>query len=143
MAIATDRDKVRLTIGDTDVTAQLFQDDEIDYFLDLEGDNILKASAAACEAAATKFARAYDFETDNQRFARSSMWKAFKDLGSSLRARAAGLVIGPDGSALIGTVKTVDSTRVDGWSDDIANQETMSSGITPRRRFYGPQDEAP
>lgn len=143
MPITTDIEKVRLTIGDTDST--LFTDDEIQYFLNLEGGNILKASAAACDAAATKFARAYDFATDGQSFKRSTMWKAFKDLAASLRARASGLVTGPDGQVLFGTVATIDSTRIDGFSDDIANQEVGATAENPRQKFYavGGVDDLP
>lgn len=47
---STDRGRVRLLIGDTsqyDETNQLFNDDEIDAFLSIEGDAVLLAAARA------------------------------------------------------------------------------------------------
>ena len=51
-----DRDRVRLEIGDTDEERVLFQDSELDDFLSQEGDNVMAASARACEVLAVKFA---------------------------------------------------------------------------------------
>ena len=88
MTISTDRDKVRLLIGDTDTNAQLFQDDELAWFLSEVSDDIYKAGALAAESAAGKFARAYDFETDGQSFKRGQMFKFWTDLAARLRSRA-------------------------------------------------------
>lgn len=138
MPITTDIEKLRLTIGDNDATAQLFTDDELQYFLDLNNDNILKAGADASDAAAAKFARSYNFETDGQRFDREALFTHYQKLASTLRARGTGLVIGPDGKILFGVVATIDSTRIDGFSEDIPNQEVgvTSDEINPRQRFY-------
>jgi predicted deacylase len=45
--IATDRGKVRLLCTDTDAAYPLFEDDEIDYFFTLMGNNHLRAAAVA------------------------------------------------------------------------------------------------
>ena len=45
----TDRGKVRLLVPDNQQTAAVFQDDEIDTFLTLEGDSVLRATALALE----------------------------------------------------------------------------------------------
>ncbi len=130
MAITSTRDKLRLELGDTDTNNELFQDDELDYFLSLEADNILAACLRACHAAARKFARAYDFETDGQNFKRSQMQKAYADLAAALEQQ---------GITVTGTagVQTVDVTKVDGWSDDVANQEVSGSGSSnPRHKYY-------
>ena len=123
MTVTSTRDKLRLLIGDTDSTAPLFQDDELDYFLSVRSDSLLLSAADACEAAAVRFARAYDFETDGQSFKRSQMAKAFKDLAKDLRSRAGG-------------ISTVDVTKIDGYSDDIANQAVTGSGTTNPRHYY-------
>jgi hypothetical protein len=69
----TDRGKVRLLIGDTDeATAdnQLFQDNEIDTFLSMEGSTVRLAAALALETMAsseafiTKRIRLLDLTTD-------------------------------------------------------------------------------
>lgn len=130
MAITTAIDKVRLLIGDTDENAILFEDDEITWFLSERGNDVYLAAADACESAARKFARAFDFETDGQRFQRSQMSKMFRDLAKDLRGRTAGVV-------------TVEATRVDGYSQDTGNQDVGEAGTNPRlvfRRSQSPDD---
>lgn len=58
--ISTDRGKVRRLIGDTNSADALFQDDEIDFFLDQAGSGIYQAAAYACEALAAEFGRKSD-----------------------------------------------------------------------------------
>lgn len=124
-AITTTRDKIRLELGDTDPNAVLFYDEELDVWLNARGaGSYLLAAADAADAAARKFARAYDFETDGQSFKRSQMSKAFRDLAAELRSRAGG-------------ISTVDVTVIDGYSDDVANQETTGGGtVNPRHYHY-------
>ena len=132
MTVNTTLEKLRLYIGDTDSAAPLFYDPELQVFLDNNSDNPKLAAIEACMVLATKFARAYDFETDGQRFDRSQMSKAYRELAKALREQAS-------------AVTTIDSTRIDGYSDDIANQETSlnTSSANPRRRYYGQEDEIP
>lgn len=127
MAITATLDKVRLLIGDTDSTAPELSDEEVNFFITERASNIYLAAADCCDALAAKYARAYDFETDNQSFKRSQAHAAYMDMAARFRARAHG-------------VTTVDSTRIDGYSQDIANQDTSSSDTNARRRFYGPRD---
>lgn len=142
MTVDTNLEKLRLTIGDTDVgdsgNNAIFKDAELNWFLSAEADSIPNAALRAAYAAQAKFARAYDFETDGQRFNRSQMSKAFADLAKSLEKAGARLT----GASAI---RTVDITKIDGWSDDVANQETSltSSTTNPRRRYYGKQDDIP
>jgi hypothetical protein len=124
LAITTVRDEVRLLIGDTDADAPLFQDDELDWFLSERSDNSYLAAADACEAAARKFARAFDFTTDGQSFSRSQMSKAYRDLAKDLRLRAAG------------GLSTLVPTRVDGYSDDIAADEVQTASAPGGRRYF-------
>ncbi|KAA3645331.1 MAG: hypothetical protein DWQ07_12750 [Chloroflexi bacterium] len=76
----TPRGLVRLLIHDTDdVTAanQIFQDNEIDAFLNLEGDNVKRAAAqalmsiAAKEALILKVMKLLDITTDGAKLANS------------------------------------------------------------------------
>ena len=63
--ITTSVGKVRLTIGDTDVspsTDAVFTDEELTYFLSLYSDDVYMASADALEAWAAKYATNADSE---------------------------------------------------------------------------------
>src|SRR3990167_3771468 len=143
MSVDTDLEKLRLAVGDTDVSDSganaIFKDAELNYFLSEESSVIANAALRACYAAMAKFARAYDFETDGQKFARSQMYEAFADLAARLEEQGATIATGNS------AISTVDITRVDGWSDDITNQEvsTTTSTANPRRRFYGQEDDLP
>jgi hypothetical protein len=126
----TDLERVRLEIGDTDSTEALFQDEEINEKLSQRANNVLLTAADLCEILARKFARAYDFETDGQSFKRSQMSAAYAKAAKDLRARAQGAGV-------------VDTTRVDGYSDDIPNAAVLATDTNPRRRYYGEEDEIP
>lgn len=140
MSVNTDLEKLRLAIGDTDVSDSganaVFKDSELEYFLSEEANDITNAALRAVYAAMARFARAYDFETDQQKFMRSQMYEAFADLAEKLEAQGATL------SSATTTVSTVDVTRIDGWSDDIPYQDVSSTTSTanPRRRYYGEED---
>lgn len=123
--ITSSRDKVRLETGDTDPTAVLFYDEEIDVYLANRANVVLVTAADLCDAAATKFARGYDFGTDGQTFDRSQMTKAYQDRAKSLRARASGITSLP-------------VTKVDGYSQDV-DADDVSAGTAStsvRQRFY-------
>lgn len=91
--IATDIDKIRLEIGDTDPDRQLLTDDELQYFLD-GNDTVLHAAAAACDSLSTRFARDYDVKWQGAgmaargEYSRSQMSKAYADRAKALRDRA-------------------------------------------------------
>lgn len=124
--ITSASDKVRLEIGDTDPNAVLFYNEEISVYLAARGDSVLITAADLCDAAATKFARGYDFTVDGQSFNRSQAVKAFQDRANQLRARATGL-------------GTQAATRADGYSQDIAADEVSAAGTAnsnPRQNFY-------
>lgn len=56
-ALATDRGKVRLLIPDNRAAAYVFEDDEIDSLLVLEGSDVRRAAALALETIASDQAR--------------------------------------------------------------------------------------
>jgi hypothetical protein len=89
MPITAPRDRLRLQIGDTDITSAIFTDDELDTFLTERDDNILLAAADACDAAAAKFSRGFDFKWKDGTFSRSQIVTHYKELAKALRARAA------------------------------------------------------
>jgi hypothetical protein len=134
MTVNTNLEKLRLAIGDTDVSSSganaIFKDAELNYFLSEESDNITNAALRACYAAMARFARAYDFETDGQRFLRSQMYQAFADLAERLEAQGASL------ASSTSTLVTADITKVDGYSEDIPNQDVSESSTNARQNFY-------
>lgn len=123
MAISTTRDKLRVILGDTDTDNQRFPDDRLDFFLTERNNNLYHAAADAMDSEAAKWSVAYDFETDGQVFNRSKVAEACRAMAKQFRARAVG-------------VTTVDVTKVDGYSDDIANQDVAAGTVNPRQNFY-------
>ena len=53
----TNRQAVRLKVGDNDASAQLLTDDEVDFFLDQNGDNLNLSAAEALESLAANVAQ--------------------------------------------------------------------------------------
>lgn len=118
-AVATDRGKVRLLLNDVDEDTAVFQDDEIDAFLALEGDNVKRAAAQAIDtnaddqALASKVLRTQDVTTDGAKVA-----DALRKRAAALRAQAdqeedesddgAFFEIGPFGSDACGPELTGD-----------------------------------
>ncbi len=83
------RDRLRLQIGDTDVSAPLFTDDELDAFLDEQNGSLLLAAAEACDVLATRFAFEFDFDAlDQKSFKKSQRARAYADRAVALRERA-------------------------------------------------------
>ncbi len=129
MTLST-RDQVRLLLGDNVQSSPLFQDDELDWFLGERGDDVRLATADAAEAAAFKFARAYDISTGVEALKRSQMCKMFQDLAHALRARR-------------DSIQTLVMTKIDGYSVDIPADEVQTVSTSPRRHFYGEPDRIP
>ena len=98
MAISTDLDRVRLMVGDTDVTDPLLTDEEVGVFVDArqittaDGDvtNVPAAAADAAGAIAGKFAREFNFSEDGQQFQRAQKVSHYTALEQTLRTRAGG-----------------------------------------------------
>lgn len=133
-AITANRDKLRLELGDTDEDNPLFNDDEIAYFLAVESNEILPARLRAAEAAVFKLARAYDFATDGQSFSRSQMSKAYATMAKQLRAQGVTTSSDPSG------IRTIATTVVDGYSDDIPNDQVTVPSTSGRSRWDGWHD---
>ena len=60
--VTTNVGKVRLVIGDTDATDYVFEDDELNYFLTENSNNISLAAADALEAWIAKYTTSPDSE---------------------------------------------------------------------------------
>ena len=94
----SDRDQVRLMIGDTDATDPLLFDDEVDQHLETRSVtengtttyNVVAAAADAAGAIAAKYAREFNFQEDDQRFDRAQRVGHYQALEKTLRHRAGG-----------------------------------------------------
>ncbi len=87
-SLATDKDRVRFLIGDTDTNDQLIQDEEITWLL-AEHPSVRSAAAEACEAIARKFARQVDVSVDDVRVSASQRAERYQNLAAALRAQDA------------------------------------------------------
>lgn len=89
-AVATDAGKVRLLLNDVDADTAVFNDEEINAFLVLEGGVVKRAAAQAIdtnatnEALASKVFRTQDLSTDGAKVA-----DAMRKHADALRAQAA------------------------------------------------------
>ena len=115
-----DRDRVRLEIGDTDDSRALFQDAELDDFLAQEGDDILKASARACETLGVRFAREFTFSADGASFQKGNISQMYVNQAKRLRRKSQGTT-------------TVMPRRKDGYSvytdsDEVTGLNILDSG---------------
>lgn len=119
---------MRLEIGDTDSTDALFTDEEINYKLTANADSIVPTVIELCDILAVRFSREFDFETDDQKFARSQKAKAYADRAAELRAQG--------GSGFT----TTSQTKIDGYSQDITGRDASPSPATGRvkRGYYDP-----
>jgi hypothetical protein len=99
----SNRDKVRLLVGDTDSVDPQLTDSEVDSFLadrsvlDSTGGTTsvnLPAAAADCAGAiAAEYARSFDFAEDGQRFNVSQRVGQYQALERELRNRSGGISV--------------------------------------------------
>jgi hypothetical protein len=87
----SNRDAVRLLIGDTDSSDALLQDSEVDYFLSLFGttgsERVRPAAIRACEAIAAKFARQVDTTNQGLSVGASKRMAHYQALANDLKAQ--------------------------------------------------------
>ena len=111
------RDRVRLTIGDTDVDRALFEDAELDDIIVVEV-SVNSSAAQACEILATRFARDYDFTADGSSFRKSSVSQMYSKMARRLRARGRGTTV-------------VMPQRVDGYSQTTPSDDVTRTATNP------------
>lgn len=97
----SNRDRVRLTIGDTDAADPILTDDEVDdylaqrYVVDASTGgttyNVVAAAADCAGAIAAKYAREFNFAEDGQRFDRAQRVGHYQALERTLRSRSGGV----------------------------------------------------
>jgi len=88
-SIATDKDKVRLKIGDTDTNDQLLSDETIEALLAIRDDVVLCA-IDACRAILAKLAREIDRSAAGMSGSRSQKTQHYKDILANLTKESGG-----------------------------------------------------
>jgi len=78
------KDQVRFLIQDTDESDQLFQDEEINFLLELEG-GPLKAAMKGAQTLAAKFARCIDETVGKVKASFSQRYKHYSNLHKELK----------------------------------------------------------
>lgn len=89
-AVPTDKDKVRLLIGDTNTADQQLQNEEITYFLSVRAD-IYLAAADSAKAIGARYARQADTSNLSLSISASQRAEAYAKLAVALEARAGAL----------------------------------------------------
>lgn len=120
-SLATDKEKVRFHIGDTELDAgplpedHNFSDEEITALITLEG-NWQRATAACFEALANAWAKHANFSADGVRVDQGKTADHYRERAKQWRRDA--------GSGAVTQTGAVAMTRIDGYSDDVTNEET-------------------
>jgi hypothetical protein len=87
----SEKDQVRLLIGDTDTNDQLISDEAIAFYLSSRGNSVNLAAADACDSIAAKFARQVDTKNGALSVSASQRSAAYRQLGADLRSQNAEL----------------------------------------------------
>lgn len=87
-SLPSEKDKVRLLIGDTSVATPLYQDETIEAMLDIHG-SANPTAVALCRALAAKYSRDADKWVGDLKINASQRAKAFLALAESLAKEAA------------------------------------------------------
>jgi hypothetical protein len=83
---ASDKDTVRLLVGDTDPDKRQLHDEEIAWFL-TENSNVYLAAAEAAKAIAALYGRDVDKQVGDLKISASQRQKQYLDLAKQLRSR--------------------------------------------------------
>lgn len=119
-SLATDRDRIRLLVGDINTSSQLYSDEEIAGLQSLYG-SVLLTAAAVCDALAAKFSRSVSFSVEGLSISNSEKSDNYRKLAAILRARATSDP-GAFGPAFVGGISTAAMDAVDANSDRTPSQ---------------------
>ena len=85
--VSTDRDKVRLLIGDKDTNDQLLSDEEIDFVI-TQQPNVYYSAAQCCETIAGKFGRDVSTTLEGMSIAKRQRFENYLNMANQLRTMA-------------------------------------------------------
>ena len=111
-AVATDKDKVRLLIGDTVTASALLQDEEIAYFLTQNTDPT-GAAVLACRAIAAQLSRLADTSIESVRVSHSQKAQAYLKMAGDLERQARAAAVSSVLPSVTGTSKSAIQTAQD------------------------------
>jgi hypothetical protein len=83
-ALATQKDQVRLRIGDTDPIDEQLQDEEINYLISIAGASVDAVALLACDVLIAKYSRYVDESMDGTSLSHSQRLKAYQMLRSQI-----------------------------------------------------------
>lgn len=129
----SDRDAVRLLIGDTIAEDPILADDEIDWFLSEKGDPY-RAAAAAARAIAAKFARLMSRSIGGMQADFGQKYRQYIELAKELESRQDEVVVTPFRSGWRKAARTTvesDTDReelnvVKGFMDNVGTSEDVN-----------------
>lgn len=121
-SLSTNRGKVRLLIPDTNSEAYELEDEEVDYFLTVRGNNVKAAAVDACRWLARKYAQQANWSADGVQFSGATRADAYAQRAAELAAEMAG------------GMSSVAITRTDGFSDAATDGEYINSIVYVRTR---------
>lgn len=103
--------QVRLWIPDTDLTAPELEDEEITFFLNQVGSNVMAAAVVACRWLARKYAQDPSFQADGLKISNGERAKLFAERAEQLAA------------TLEGGYSSVTLTKTDGYAEAAADSD--------------------
>lgn len=136
-ALSTDKDKVRLFIGDTDTTAQLFSDEEISALL-VSVPSPSLAAALLADAQAAKYSRFSAISIDGASFAYQQRADMFRTLANRLRAQATATEAGGIGTPAVSGVSISEDNGVAADPDREPSRITVGGFDYPGTMIQGP-----
>jgi hypothetical protein len=125
--------KVRLELGDTTSGVGVrpdgtnFTNEELQIFLDREGDDVMRATAAACEALARAWSVVANITVGPRREDLAAVAEAWAKRAAQMRAQYGG-VVSQSGAAFSAGVVRSDGYSADVASDNAADAETGEYG---------------
>ena len=120
----TDLNTLRLEIGDTISATAKFQDEELNDIIDDETD-VFNSAARCFEILSNRHAGDFNFSADGASFQKGSLSEAYRKRAQDYRFKAQSE-----------DTQTSTVTRVDGYSDDVAADETDAT-TSNWTRLYG------
>ena len=109
----SDLDAVRREIGDTDTNNQLLSNEEVNFALDQEGDNVSAASARCCEWLMREYAKQADKTLGQLSIMLSQKSKRYEELAKKLRKKSVNRVLAPYVGGISETERDTDEDDTD------------------------------
>lgn len=114
-SLTKNKDKVRITIGDTDCDNPQFGDAEINYFLEKNDDSVINAAIEAAGSLYAKYSRKVDMKLESASISYSQLARNYKDLAFELERKKR---LNRNGGAGIPMVSGVSESTINSVAED-------------------------